>query len=371
MKIECVKDNLYKAILSAERVTAKQLPLEVLGSVVLRAKKNVFLVQATNLSISLEYNVPSKVIKEGEVAVPSKTFLQYINNLSDNEPIILELIDNNLHIKSKNTASLVKTLPLDDFPTFNKINTAETEIKINSLRFIDSLKSVVFAASFSDIKPEIASVCISGNDNGLEFISTDSFRLARQKFSKNDYELNGSQLDSVIVPIRNVHDIIRVFDGLGEELTFSIKDGQASISSQNIYLLTQLIDSSYPNVSQIFPKGRDTEVIVLKQDLVQALRISQIFADKFNRVMVNVSPKEKSFEIESKNQDTGENINSIEATLDGEDVKMQFNGKYILDVLNIISEDSVSLEFSGPNKPMVVKGVGNNGFTYLLMPLRV
>lgn len=371
MKIECVKNNLYKAISSAERVTAKQLPLEILGSIVLRAKKNVFFVEATNLSVSLEYNVPAKVVKEGEVAVPSKVFLQYINNLSDDEVITLELVENNLHIKSNNSNSLVKTLSLDDFPSFNKIAKPDTHIKIDSTLFIETLKSVVFAASFSDIKPEIASVNISSDGDSLDFIATDSFRLAKQKIRKGSFVMDGDELDSVIIPVRNVHDIIRVFDGVTEDLALVIKDGQAALLSQNIYLLTQLIDGNFPNVSQIFPKGHETEVIILKQDLTKSLRMTQIFADKFNRVLFRVMPKEKSFEIESKNQDTGENLNRLEATLDGEDVAMQFNGKYILDVLNVVGEDSISLEFSGQNKPMVIKGVGNNDFTYLLMPLRV
>lgn len=371
MKLECVKQNLCEALTGCERVTAKQTPLQVLSAIVLKATKEGLFVEATNLSVSVRFFINAKVSKEGEVAIPSKVLLQYINNLSDKHNINLEKIDNNLQIITQKSNSLLKTVPLDDYPSFKKINKPLFSIHIPSDILTNALKSVVFAASNSDIKPEIASVCISKENDDLHLVSTDSFRLAQYKILKKEYSEKTGEFSSLIFPVRNVHDMIRIFESKKGDLTLSVAEGQLSIEGEGTYFLSQLIEGKFPNLSQIFPKTHNTEAVLLKNDLNQSLRISQIFADKFNKVEIRISPKEKLFEIESKNQDTGENVNELDAALSGEDIVMQFNGRYIIDALMSMSEDSVSLEFLDKNRPLVIKGIGNNKFIYLLMPLRV
>ena len=107
----------------------------------------------------------------------------------------------------------------------------------------------------------------------------------------------------------------------------------------------------------------------MKQDLISGLRISNIFSDKFSQVTFNVKPKEKVFEITTKNMDIGENINNIDAVITGEELTISFNYKYIIDCFQSIDSDSVSLSFSDTNKPMVVRGVGDKSFLYLVMPM--
>jgi DNA polymerase-3 subunit beta len=112
-----------------------------------------------------------------------------------------------------------------------------------------------------------------------------------------------------------------------------------------------------------------TEVIVLKQDLIQALKTANIFSDKFNQINIQVSPKTKIFMLKTSNSDVGESNNSIDATLTGEDVAVNFNYKYLSDCFQSIDADSVSLSFNGLNKPLVIRGVNDKSFLYLVMPM--
>ena len=109
--------------------------------------------------------------------------------------------------------------------------------------------------------------------------------------------------------------------------------------------------------------------MVLKQDFISSLKISNIFSDKFNQITLIVKPIEKFFEIEAHNTDVGENTTFIPGALSGESVSANFNYKYIIDCFQSISSDSLSLELNGNNKPMIIRGVGDASFMYLVMPM--
>jgi DNA polymerase-3 subunit beta len=108
----------------------------------------------------------------------------------------------------------------------------------------------------------------------------------------------------------------------------------------------------------------------LKQDFWNAIKISNIFSDKFNQIHFYIDPAKKLFEIQTKNSDIGENKTSIDAALTGESVEINFNYKYISDCFQSIDSDSLSLQLSGTNKPMVIRPIaGDQNFMYLVMPM--
>ena len=144
---------------------------------------------------------------------------------------------------------------------------------------------------------------------------------------------------------------------------------QISFSGENIYLTSRVIDGIFPDYRQIIPKGSETEAIILKQDLLNALKLSNIFSDKFNQVNLLIKPKEKIFELSSQNNDVGENKTFLDAALTGDEVEVGFNYKYFLDCFQTINTDSISLKFNKSSRPIVISPVSDNTFTYLIMPM--
>ncbi len=103
---------------------------------------------------------------------------------------------------------------------------------------------------------------------------------------------------------------------------------QISFSSNGIYLTSRIIDGIFPDYRQIIPKEFKIEAVVLKQDLLNALKLSNIFSDKFNQINLLIKPKEKIFELSSQNNDVGENKTYLDAAIKGEEVVLGFNYKY-------------------------------------------
>ncbi len=363
MKIECSIEKIKKALSSVERVTGKNLTLPVLSSILWVATNKSLKLRATNLNIGVEIEVPAKIEEEGTVAVRGDILSSLFSVLQGESSVKFELTNNNLSVKTKTNSILLKSIPHDDFPTIPLIK--GQEIVIPNKKFIDGIKSVYYSSAVSEIKPEIGSVYIYLDDDMLVFVATDSFRLAEKKV-KIKQKLN---FDNILIPFKNITEIIKIFDGIDNDLKINIQKNQISLSLENIYLTSRVVDGNFPDYKQIIPKIPTTKAIVLKQELLSSLKISNLFSDKFNQIVLNIKPKDKKFEIESKNNDIGENISLVDGALSGEEVSANFNYKYVLDCFQSIEADSLSLELSGNNKAMIIRGVGDTSFLYLVMPM--
>ena len=364
MKIECSKTKLHDAISKADKITGKNATLPVLSCLVLEAKESNLIIRSTNLDLGIEMTIPVKVHQEGIVAVPSSLFVSYISNIPGEDMVNLESVRGTLLITGNKNETQIKTLSSEDFPNIPKLE-SEKKFRIRSEDLVLGLKSVFYSASVSSMKPELSSVYLYPDESNVVFVATDSFRLAEKKIKVE----KADTFEPVLIPFKNVTEIIRVMDSLSDDVEVRFDNDQIAFVIGGIYMISRIIDGNFPDYKQIIPKTNSSEVIVLKQDLIQSLKLSNIFSDNFNQISVKISPEDNIFEIRSKNVDKGENRNTVSATLRGEGLEINFNHKYIVDAFPSISSESITLYFSGLGKPMVIRGVGDNSFMYLVMPM--
>lgn len=364
MNIECVKEKLSYAIAKAERITGKNITLPILSCVLLEAHDSVLTIKATNLDLGIEITLPVKVIKPGTVAVSGSVLYNFISNITNDKNISLETTGDVLTVSTKHNTSIIKTHPTEDFPIIPKVSKEKT-FMFNVPGLIKGFKSVMYSSSVSTIRPVLSSVFLSSEEDSVVFVATDSFRLAEKKVGVKKHK----EFNQILIPFKNVGEIIRTMEDIKEDVEVCLNENQISFSYNELYLTSRVIDGVFPDYKQIIPKETKTEVVVLKQDLISSLRISNIFSDKFSQVTFYIKPKEKIFEITTKNMDVGESTNRIDSVIKGEEFSVSFNYKYIVDCFQSIDSDSLSLSFSDVNKPMVVRGVGDSSFLYLVMPM--
>ena len=364
MNIECIKEKLIHAISKAERITTKNVTLPILSCVLLEANDSILTIKATNLDVSIEITLPVKVIKPGKIAVSGSVLYNFISNIINDKNITLEDISGNLKISTKHTESIIKSFSVDDFPTIPKV-LSDLPLTFNIPSLIKGFKSVVYSSSVSTIRPVLSSVLLISEEDGVVFVATDSFRLSEKRIGVKKHK----EFNQILIPFKNVGEITRALDDIKEDAEVRLNENQISFSYDNIYITSRVIDGNFPDYKQIIPKEVKTEVIVLKEDFISSLRISNIFADKFSQVIFHILSKEKILKITTKNMDVGENVNNLDAVIKGEDLTISFNYKYIIDCFQSIDSDSISLSFSDINKPMVIRGVGDKSFLYLVMPM--
>ena len=363
MKLECSVEKLKNAVSQVERITGKNLTLPVLGSILLIASDKSLKLRSTNLNLGIEVEIPAKVENEGTLAISGSVLNAIFSNVSQNENVYLEKKDENLLIKTKKSQIKLKSHPHDDFPTIPIV--AGISFETDSKKLIEGIKSVYYSSSISDIKPEISSVFMYTEGDSLVFVSTDSFRLAEKKIKIKGLE----EISGILIPYKNIAEILKVFGEFNGVIKVCFNKNQISFSSDSIYLTSRIIDGIFPDYRQIIPKKTSTDVVVLKQDLLKALKLSNVFSDKFNQVNLKIAPKEKILELSSFNNDIGENKTHLDAVINGENIEISFNYKYFLDCFQSITTDSVSIKLSGTGSPMVVSPVSDSSFTYLIMPM--
>ncbi len=362
MKFTTTKDQLLRAITLADRVTGKNLSLSVLNHVVVSVSGGAASVRATNLDLGIEISLPVKSDANGVCALLGSILSSILNTSSNQDQVTVSINAGNAQVETQHSKTLVKSVPTDDFPNIPKIEKGNTfSIPVND--FVYGLRSVVYSAMVSSMKPELSSVYVTGKAGTLTFVATDSFRLAEKIIPLKV----GVDLPPILIPVKNTTDIIRVLEGEAGNVAVSVSENQISFSTDSLYLTSRLTAGSFPDYRQIIPKKATTEVIVLKQDFLTALKRAALFTNSFNQIHLAASGKK--FSIESSNQDVGETSESVPAATSGEPAAMNFNYRYVVDCFQSIPTDSVSLALHGASKPMVVRGVGDNSFLYLVMPM--
>ncbi len=363
MKVECLKEKLEKAIVKADKVTSKNVTLPVLKYVLLIAKDNNLIIRATNLDLGLEIKISVKVEKEGVVAIPADILRSYITNLPNDSKVILSADGNKLSITTENSKTNINTYPYDEFPSIPTLKDVKT-LKIPVEKLLQGLRSVWYSASPASMKPELSSIYVYYEDGHMVFAATDSFRLGEKKIQVKKLE----EFESILIPFKNVVDIIKVLDDAVGDIEIRITQNQISISVGDIYITSRVIDGIFPDYRQIIPEEYETEVVVLKQDIFDVLKRSNIFSDKFNRITFDIKPKDKKFNVYTSNQEVGESISEISAALTGIKTKLSFSYKNIMDCFQSITTDSVVMKFE-ERKPLLIQGVGDKSFTYIAMPM--
>ncbi len=364
MKIEGVKEKITAMVKIGEKYTGKNLTLPVLSCLFFEAKEGELLIRATNLEVGFEVRIPVKIKEEGKAAVPASVLSNFLQSLSGDKNIQLEVREGNVFVSGSKTNALIKSLPTDDFPTIPHL-ISDKKIKIEAKDFVRGLKAVSYSSAVSAMKPELSSVYMYSDQDYLIFVATDSFRLAEKKIRIK----NTKDVEAVLIPAKNISQLIGALESINDSIEVTMGANQISFSYNGLYITSRTVDGTFPDYHQIIPKEFKTDVVVLKQDFADSLKRANIFSDTFNQINIKADPQKKEFIVKTKNGQLGENSNSLDAVVKGEPIEIHFNYKYINDSFQSIEADSVTVGFSGMHRPMVMRGVSDNSFTYLVMPM--
>lgn len=363
MKFEIEKTKIETILHKASRLTGKHITLPVLSCIYFDLNKEDLIIKSTNLDLGFEFKTKTKSTDTGSFVVPASTLLNTISSIKD-EKINFEVVDNNLKLTTPKNKALIKCMAKDDFPSIPEIEGSNiVKISINDLLL--GFKSVWYSASNSTIKPELSSVYIYKNNNLLTFVSTDSFRLAE----KNIHIKFTNDFQPILIPYKNVVEIIKILEGFDGEIDILFDKNQIAFKYKELYLVSRLIDGSFPDYKQIIPKEPTTNIVLIKSEMVNAIKSSTVFSDSLNQIKLKVDSKNKTLTIESKNSNVGEYTESIKSNIEGDSVELNFNNKYLSDCFQSIFSDSLNLKFNGVGKPLIISGANDNSFTYVLMPM--
>lgn len=363
MKFECNTKEFSTAVATVVRFVERRANLPVLAGILISVEGGRVVLHATNLECGVEITIQAKVASGGVVVLPGTILSGFLSN-SRGKNVTVVLVGEVCKLETDQSSASVKTIPHEDFPALPRVS-ATTSFSVKSTELIRLLRSVVFCASTSTIKPELQSVLVYGEGGKLISAATDSFRLAEKTIPLR----SGENVPQLLIPARNVVELIRILETSGGEIELYYNENQISTHIGNVYYTSRVIDGAFPNYKQIVPKSFATEAVMLREDFAQALKSLTVFSDKFLQVTLTFNRSKKSVLFSSRNPDVGEQTVTTNATISGEQTVMNFNSRYLADSLHSISGESVRLEANGPGKPLLIKDAADSSFYYLAMPM--
>jgi DNA polymerase III subunit beta len=363
MKLQVTQENLNRALNTVTRVANSRNTLPILANVLIKTTKNRLSLTATNLDIAINHYIGAKVSEEGSITVPARLMQDFISNLPGGV-INLELNGTKLHINTDQYQSVVNGIVADDFPIMPTITKGkEWLVSLSSLK--KGLQQVVFAASGDESRPVLTGVLIQ-NVGGKVFIAaTDSYRLAEKQLNvsiKSELQL--------LVPATAINELLRIISDDESEAQIIYDDQQALFKVGDIELVARQLEGKYPDYRKLIPEKFTTEVTLKHSDLLNATKVSSLFArESAGSVTINIDEAKQQLSIHSVASQLGENTATAGAIIKGSG-SITLNSRYLLDGLGAISSDEITFGFNGKLEPTLLKDSKSTDYKHVIMPLK-
>jgi DNA polymerase-3 subunit beta len=381
MKISCMQENLSRGLAVVGRAVASRATLPVTQNVLLSAENGMLRMSATNLEIAMTTWIGAMVEEEGSVTVPARLLTDYVNSLgTDRIDIEMEPGSRQLHLKSGRSQTNINGTDASEFPPIPTVEDAVVaQVQPSALR--TAITRVAFAAATEESRPVLTGVEVKLNEGGFTMAAADGFRLAVQH---GELVQSIPEEMSVIIPARTMTELQRLLSDNSEpvDIMLTPQKGQVMFRLQGgdtVELVSQLLQGTFPNYDQLIPQGYTTRAILDLQETLRATRTAAIFArDGSNIVRMHVMPSEEGEEgggkllISARSEEVGDNEDVVDvAELEGEEGKIAFNSRYLLDVLQVLERGRVAIETTTSSSPGVFKATDSDDYVHVVMPMFV
>ena len=363
MKFKCEKETLEKAFSLARRATPNRSGTNpVLSGLHIEVKKNKLVVLGSDLDLTIRIENEVGGEEDGKAVIPGALLADIIRVLDDGQ-ISFVLKDSEIQIKSGKSEFNLRTLPVDDFPRFEEPGGNKATIDTQSLS--NAFEQVVKAASTDDARPILTGVLLSAEENGLRLVATDSYRMAIRDIPGT--EILGRD-EIVLVPSRALDVVKRILDE-DDHLDVVLGEKEAVFKIQNISIVTRLIEGEFPNYKGLIPEKNKNKLVINREELLSALQRVKLLAREATPIRLLMS--DKKIELLAIEQDIGQATEKIDGNYSGEEITVAFNPDYLIDGLDVLTTEEICLETTDALKPAILKGLNEEIFLYLLMPVRV
>jgi DNA polymerase-3 subunit beta len=279
-----------------------------------------------------------------------------------------------LELKSGHFQARIHGIDAADFPPIPQINDGiTTTIEAANLR--EGIAQVAFAAATEESRPVLTGINTEFDGDQLNLVAADGFRLAVHKTTLNSRIKDKT---AVIIPARTLSELSRVIGEQEEpvEITVNEKRSQVLFRLKDAEIVSQLIQGSFPNYSQVIPQSYTTRAVIDISEFLRVTKMSSIFArDASGIVRLVITPGTEltpgKVTVSAQAEEVGDNVGEVDALIDGEEAKIAFNVRYLSDVLSVLPQAQVALELTTPSSPGTIRPIGVDNYVHVVMPMFV
>ena len=375
MRLSCLQENLSRGLTVVGRAVATRTTLPITQNILLSTDQSRLKLAATNLEIAISTWIGAQIEEEGSITIPARLLTEFVNSLPSERIDISSIAQpKGLNLNCARFEANINGTDAEDFPP---IPTVESGVigKFEPQVLKDAITHVAFAAATEDSRPVLTGIKVEITGQSFTFAAADGFRLAVYKGTLAE------PIDedvSFIIPGRAFQEINRLIGSQEALVEFTVtpSKSQALFRLDNVEIVSQLIQGTFPNYSQLIPDSYGTRIVVDLEEFSRATKSAAIFARDGSgivrlQVMEASNGSSGRLSISSRAEELGDNQGEIDGKIEGDEAKIAFNSKYLNEVLDVLGKGEVALETTTPSSPGVLRPLDKEGYVHVVMPMFV
>lgn len=367
MKLTIKQDTLAKALNSVSRIANARVGAPILANVLIRTDNNKLIIAATNLEVAIVSTAQANVSEQGAIAVPARLLTEFVNNLPHVD-VAIETKDKKLLINAGDNKSTINCSSAEDYPALPESAT-ENIITVSGEQLKSSINSTVFAVNSDIERPVLTGVYINNDNGDIFMVATDGYRLAEKMLTTSKTKI------SAIVPGSALQEVARQISN-DESVDIKYNDEQITFIIGNTKVISRLIDGKFINYKQLITPNLVFTIKIDRTDFIKAVRMTELFSrEASGSILLEGNIKDKTLSVKSITSQIGDNISTIPADIkidskesDKKECSIGLNSKYLIDVLNVLDGDKVSIRFNGKLSQILVEGEADD-YKHMIMPV--
>jgi len=372
MKFEIQKNDLLKLLQKTQNIIEKRNTLAVLSNALLVAQGEKLSIFATDLEVSVRDEAPAKISQEGQIAINAKSLFDLVKELVDATVQVTKKNNNWLEIKSDRAVFNIVGTSAEEFPTFPQYE-PKGFVEIDGAVLKEMIEKTIYSVSNDETRYHLNGVYFErvadGESSHFRMVATDGHRLSLID-KKVNAPFPGKKAGGVIIPKKGIHEIKKLLETSSGKVEMSIEGSHLIFRQEPTVLMVKLIEGKYPNYQQLIPPKFLRKVNVSREDLLSGLRRVSLLSNQKSRG-ITLSITNGTMEIYSSNPEMGDAKEELDVSYDGESLKIGFNARYLMDILNNIHEEQIDIQLNDQLSPGIVRPAKDDGYTCVVMPMRI
>ena len=372
MNFSINREILLQNLTNVSKALSSKIQMPGLAGIKFEVYSDHMLLTASNNEISIQTCINDlsilKINEPGEFVVQGKYLLEIIRKTTSESVEFVSFEENTIKILANKSNFTLNCLQLESFPSISFADSA-LNVTLDAINVKQMIRKTAFATSISESRPILTGVSFTCKDNKIEFIATDSFRLAKKYIANNNNYPN----INIIIPGRSLEELFKILEDIDEKVEIHCTSTKALFKYRNILFQTRLIDGVYPNIEQLIPSKFITEVTFNKEELISSIERAAIFVtSEMSNIIKMTLNSNGNVELASTTNQIGvarEELTPLNCT-DAFHFEIAFSAKYFLDALKAIDSQNITIHFTGEIKPFTITGDKDFNLIQLILPVR-
>lgn len=366
MKFICNTEEFSNATTTVSKAISAKPNIPILEGIKLSVESDTVTISATDLDLFIETKIKATVKIEGECVVNGKFLNEFVKKLTYIDEIELEKLGNSLSIRYGENETEIQCFEDDTYPEIRKVSD-EVYIKVKEGDLKEAIEAVSYCVAQDDNRPVLKGILLDLSENQLTTVALDGYRLGYAKCevidsSKGEYK--------IIIPGKNLSEIAKIMEEGDKLVKITMQKNIVLFDLGNTIITTRIIDGDYIGYQRLIPSVFTTHVTVEKEKFISGLDRASLVAKKQKHNYLKLSISGNLIEINSTS-DIGKIRETVNCSLEGKDLDIAFNSRFLADALTKIKEDFIDIKFSGATSPTVIVPKEGDKFLYMILPIRM